>query len=38
MAATDDLWGMVDYGPLGERLAPADRHLVEVAAPGPDDL
>jgi SAM-dependent methyltransferase len=37
MTTTDDLWGMVDYGPLGERLAPAGRHLIEVVAPGPGD-
>jgi len=37
MTATDDLWGTVDYGPLGERLAPAGRHLIEVVAPGPGD-
>lgn len=37
MAATDDLWGAVDYGPLGERLGPAGRHLIEVVAPGPGD-
>jgi SAM-dependent methyltransferase len=35
MTGTDhDMWGMADYGPLGDRLAPAGRHLVEVVAPG----
>ena len=37
MTTADDLWGMVDYEPLGERLAPAGRHLVALVAPGPGD-
>lgn len=37
MTAAGDLWGAVDYGPLGERLAPAGHRLVEVVAPGPGD-
>ena len=37
MAGTWDMWGMADYAPLGERLAPAGRRLIEVVAPTPGE-